>query len=161
MAFEVFTLRQRPDLIEAVFGPRFRPPFWPEFIMHDRAASLYFASPFFDRYRDFAFVGVMDGAVVARAFSVPFAFPTAERPVLPDGGWDDVIRWAHHDQALGVAPTTVSALEISLLSEARGQGASRVMLSAMKRNASAHGFAILYAPVRPSQKHHVPLMPIA
>ena len=62
---------------------------------HDAAASLYFDAPFFDRYLDFAFAGVLNDEVVARAFSVPFAFPTPERGELPDGGWDDVIRWAH------------------------------------------------------------------
>jgi len=62
---------------------------------HDAAAHLYFAPSMFDRYLDYAFVGVARGKVVARAFSVPFAFNIEGRAELPDGGWDEVIRWAH------------------------------------------------------------------
>ena len=161
MALDVFSLRERPDLIDLVFGAPFRPPFWPEFMLHDPAALLYFEPPFFDRYTEFAFAGVQDGEVVGRAFSLPFAFPTLDRPVLPDGGWDEVIRWAHYDQARGIVPTAASALEISLLPEVRGQGNARVMLEAMKGNARAQGLSSLYAPVRPSEKHRFPAMPIA
>jgi hypothetical protein len=35
------------------------------------------------------------------------------------------------------------------------------MLEAMKGNARAQGFSTLYAPVRPTEKHRVPAMPIA
>ena len=81
-----------------------------------------------DRYLDYAFAGVIDGKVVARAFSVPFAFNTDGRTELPDGGWDQVIRWAHDDRMMGRAPTALSALEISLLPEARGGGNSMALL---------------------------------
>jgi hypothetical protein len=115
MALDVFSLQERPDLADAVFGAPFRPPFWPEFMLHDAAASLYFEPRFFNRYTGFAFAAVQDGKVVGRAFSVLFAFPTPDRPVLPDGGWDEVIRWAHYDHARGTVPTAASALDISLL----------------------------------------------
>jgi len=161
MTLEVFTLRERPGLIPLVFSPDFRPPFWPEYMLHDAAARLYFPSPFLDHYLDFAFAGVEDDRVVARAFSVPFAFKVSDRDELPDGGWDEVIRWAHEDQAVGREPTAVSALEISLLPQARGLGNSRRMLDAMKANARKRGFLDLFAPVRPSQKHHRPFMSMA
>ena len=69
--------------------------------------------------------------MVARAFGVPFAFPTPDRTELPDGGWDAVILWAHEDANIGRKPTAVSALEISLLPQARGQGNSRFTIEAM------------------------------
>jgi len=69
---------------------------------------------------------------------------------------DDVIRWAHEDLNLHRQPTAVSALEISLLAQARSQGNSRRMLEGMKANTRLRGFADLYAPVRPSQKHLQP-----
>jgi GNAT superfamily N-acetyltransferase len=159
MDLEIFTLRERPDLRPLVFAAELQ-SVWPEFMMHDPAAELYFAPSIFDRYLDFAFVGVAAGKVVARAFSVPFAFNIEDRAELPDGGWDHVIRWAHEDRLAGRAPNALSALEICLLPEARGGGNSLAFLDAMKTCARAHGFAELYAPVRPNQKHLHPLMPM-
>lgn len=161
MTLEVFTLRVRPDLRPLVFSADFEPPFWPEYMVHDAVALLYYSPPFLDRYLDLAFAGVERGKVVARAFSVPFAFKIPDRMELPDGGWDEVIRWAHEDQAVGRLPTTVSALEISLLPQAQGAGNSRRMLEAMKANARKLGFADLFAPVRPNEKHRQPFMPMA
>jgi len=70
---------------------------------HDTTAELYFAPSQFEAYLDYAFAGVADGKVVARAFSVPFAFNVEGRDELPDGGWDQVIRWAHEDRMIGRA----------------------------------------------------------
>jgi GNAT superfamily N-acetyltransferase len=159
MALEIFTLRERPDLRPLIFGSDLQ-SVWPEFMQHDAAAHLYFAPWIFDRYLDYAFAGVADGRVVARAFSVPFAFNTEGRTELPDGGWDQIIRWAHDDRMTGRAPNVLSALEISLLPEARGGGNSPAFLDAMKACAKAHGFAELFAPVRPNQKHLHPWMPM-
>jgi len=125
---------------------------------HDPVAQLYFAPLILDHYLDYAFAGVAGGKVVARAFSVPFAFHIDGRAELPDGGWDEVIRWAHDDRMTGRAPNVLSALEISLLPEARGGGNSRALLDAMKACAKARGFAEMFAPVRPNQKHLHPFM---
>jgi GNAT superfamily N-acetyltransferase len=157
MGLEIFTLRERPDLRPLIFSADLQ-SVWPEFTRHDAAASLYYAPSMLDHYLDYAFAGVIDGKVVARAFSVPFAFNTDGRTELPDGGWDQVIRWAHDDRMMGRTPTALSALEISLLPEARGNGNSLALLSAMKACAKASGFAELFAPVRPNQKHLQPRM---
>jgi GNAT superfamily N-acetyltransferase len=159
MGLEIFTLRQRPDLRPVIFDSDLQ-SVWPEFMRHDPVAHLYFAPSMLDRYLDYALVGVTGGKVVARAFSVPFAFNIEHRTELPDGGWDEVIRWAHDDQMTGRAPNALSALEISLLPEARGGGNSRALLGAMKACAKAQGFAEMFAPVRPNQKHLHPSMPM-
>jgi len=160
MTLQVFTLRERPELRPVIFGAKFGPAIWPEYMMCDPVASLYFSPPFLDQYLDYVLIGVEGDDVVARGFSVPFAFDIPGREELPDGGWDEVIRWAHQDLSLHRQPTAVSALEISLLSEARGQGNSGRMLEAMKANARVRGFADLFAPVRPNEKHLQPLTPI-
>ncbi len=108
----------------------------------------------------YAFAAMIDGKVVGRAFSVPFAFNIEGRTELPDGGWDQVIRWAHDDKMIGRTPTALSALEISLLPAARGGGNSTALLGAMRACAKARGFAELFAPVRPNQKHLQPRMPM-
>jgi GNAT superfamily N-acetyltransferase len=160
MDLEIFTLRERPELRPQVFAAELQ-SVWPEFMMHDATAELYFAPSIFDSYLDFAFAGVAGGKVVARAFSVPFDFNIGGRTELPDGGWDEVIRWAHDDRLAGRAPNALSALEICLLPEVRGGGNSRAFLDAMKACAKARGFAELVAPVRPNQKHLHPFMPMA
>ena len=149
---EIFTLRERPDLRPAIFLPDLQ-SVWPEFMRHDATAKLYFAPSQFEAYLDYAFAGVADGKVVARAFSVPFAFNVDGRDELPDGGWDEVIRWAHEDRMIGRASTALSALEITLVPEARGGGNSIALLNAMKCCARANGYKALFAPVRPNQKH--------
>src|SRR5437764_11031404 len=115
MPLEIVTLRERPDLRAAIFADEIQLPAFPEFMRHDAVADLYYAPGALDRYADFVLVGLEGGKVVARAFSVPFAFNVEGRTELPDAGWDAVIRWAHEDHALGRKPNTVSALEISLL----------------------------------------------
>jgi GNAT superfamily N-acetyltransferase len=159
MALEIFTLRERPDLRPLVFAPELQ-SVWPEFMQHSAAAELYFAPWCFDHYLDYAFAGIAGGKVVARAFCVPFAFDTDGRTELPDGGWDQVIRWAHDDRMTGRAPNALSALEISMLPQARGNGHSLALLNAMKACAKRRGFADLFAPVRPNQKHLQPHMPM-
>lgn len=158
MGLEIFTLREQPNRRPEVFSAVFQPPFWPEFLLHDPAAHFYFSTPYFDKYVDYAFAAIEEDVVVGRAFSLPFAFGAADRRELPDGGWDEVIRWAHEDQILGRRATAVSALEISLLPQARGRGYSRVILEAMRRNTRALGFDDLYAPVRPTGKARQPFM---
>ena len=68
---------------------------WPEFMFYDQVASLYFDHMVTD-FADFVLVATdADGTVVARGYSVPFAFGGQCRTELPSGGWDRVVRWAH------------------------------------------------------------------
>jgi GNAT superfamily N-acetyltransferase len=153
MSLQIVTLAERPELRAAIFADEIQLAAFPEFMRHDPVADLYYARGALDRYLDFVLAGLDGGTVVARAFSVPFAFGIEGRSELPDAGWDAVIRWAHEDHLAGREPNAVSALEISLVPQVRGTGHSRTMLQAMKDNARARGFADLYAPLRPNQKH--------
>src|SRR5262249_10490439 len=112
----VATFSERPDLLGRVFDPEIQSAV-PEFMRHDPTAALYYGTGILDFYREYGLVAVDPAEPdrpIARAFSVPFAFRdgTAGRDALPDGGWDEVIRWAHQDRAVGRHPTAVSALEI-------------------------------------------------
>jgi GNAT superfamily N-acetyltransferase len=161
MSLTIVTLAKYPDLRAAIFADAMQLPLWPEFMRHDPVADLYFGDTALERYLDFVLVGTEGDEVVARAFSVPFCLGIEGRSELPDAGWDAVIRWAHEDHLAGAKPNAVSALEISLLPRVRGAGHSRAMLAAMKQNARARGFADLYAPLRPNQKHLEPHVPMA
>jgi hypothetical protein len=94
---------------------------------------------------------------------VPFAFRdgTLGREELPDSGWDAVIRWADEDRRAVRTATAVSALEIMVAPRLQRSGISRLMLTALRDNTRRLGFADLYAPLRPTDKHHEPLTPFA
>ena len=159
----VCPLSERPELRGQAFSAEFAAAV-PEFMRYDPAAALYYADRALDRYLDFVLVATDredPGRVVARAVSAPFAFGDAAlgRTELPDDGWDAVIRWAHADWLAGRAPNAVSALEIMVLPPYRGRGVSQFMLRAMRDNAGRLGFADLYAPVRPTEKHLHPRVP--
>jgi GNAT superfamily N-acetyltransferase len=156
----VATLAERPVLRAQLFSAEFAAAV-PEFLHHDPTAELYYADGALDRYLDFALAAVdrdEPDRVIARAFSVPFAFRdgSAERAELPAGGWDAVIGWADRDWRAGRRPNAVSALEIMVLPPYRGRGLAQSMLAALRANTRARGFADLYAPLRPSDKHQEP-----
>lgn len=158
----VIPLRDRPDLIGAVFAPALQ-DLWPVFMARDPVANLYFDEPHLAASLDTAFaVLAPDGAVVGRAFAVAFAFGAAAgRADLPDSGWDGVIRWAHEDRARGQAPNALSALEITLLPAWRGKGVPALVLRAMADAARRRGLGHFFAPVRPTGKHREPHTPMA
>ena len=161
----VSTLVERPVLRAQLFSAEFAAAV-PEFLHHDPTAELYYADGALDRYLDFALAAVdrdEPDRVIARAFSVPFAFRdgSAERAELPAGGWDAVIGWADRDWRAGRRPNAVSALEIMVLPPYRGRGLAQSMLAALCANTRARGFADLYAPLRPSDKHKEPRVPFA
>ena len=161
----VVTFAQRPDLLKKVFAREIESAV-PEFMLHDPVAALYYSDGQLDCYQEFGLVAIDSAQLdepVARAFSVPFAFRdgTKGREELPDGGWDAVIRWADEDRRAGRPATAVSALEIMVAPRLQRRGTSRLMLTSLRDNARRLGFADLYAPLRPTDKHHEPLTPFA
>lgn len=164
MKLKFASLRERPDLESSLWSDELLSA-WPEFMLHDPTANLYFGAGRLERWHDFvilAFDKANPEVVLARGFSVPFCLGEAfRRPELPNGGWDAVLRWADQDHLMRREPNAVSALEITLRPEVAGQGLSGQMVAAMRANAKRLGFSDLYAPVRPSQKHLEPHIPMA
>src|SRR5262249_47779394 len=136
---EIATFAERPELLAGVFEAEIQSAM-AEFMRHDPTAALYYNDGNFDRYRDYGLVAV-DRAEpdrpVARAFSVPLAFPAPARgrEARPQGGWAPVIRWAHRARLQGIRPTAVSALEIMVAPRLQGRGISQAMLTALRDNA--------------------------
>jgi hypothetical protein len=149
----VTTMAERPHLREQAGGPQWEDS-WPEFMDHDPVADLYYSDT--SRWAKHIIYATDGDELIAKGYTIPFAFPTERRQELPDGGWDRVIRWGNYDRERGVAPTACSALEITILPHRRGGGLSHLMLDAMRRTVAALGFADLYAPVRPSAKSERP-----
>ncbi|GAA4096213.1 N-acetyltransferase [Nonomuraea soli] len=157
MALRVTTLAERPELAAGLWT---MDNIWPEFMMHDPLADLFY--PFCERlYADYVLVADDDtepGRLVARGCSMPF---TMSGDDLPDDGWDGVIRRGWLARERGVTPDRISALEITVRQDLLGRGLSGLMLAAMRDNAARLGFGELVAPVRPNRKHLEPLTPMA
>jgi hypothetical protein len=79
---------------------------------------------------------------------------------LPDAGIDAVLQNGVAWLREGAAPTATSALMIVVSPERLGHGISGRAIRAMAEVVSRHGLADLVAPVRPTDKHRYPLIPM-
>jgi GNAT superfamily N-acetyltransferase len=98
---------------------------------------------------------------VAALYTVPFSWAPDPAVELPAGGYDAVLLRAAEDQLTGRRGNLVSAVLAMVRPEARGRGLSALMLAAARSNAAALGHTCLVAPVRPTRKHRVPLVPMS
>ncbi|MDI3403530.1 N-acetyltransferase [Streptomyces cavernicola] len=153
----VSTLAERPELTEAFWALG---DAWPRFVTEDPVGWILWGRIVAELPEHVLVATDERGELVARALSVPFALGAQGRGALPDGGWDRVLMWAFSDRRHGVAPDTVSAVEITVAPGAQGGGLSYAMLDAMRTRTRALGFGTLVAPVRPSAKHLEPHTPI-
>jgi GNAT superfamily N-acetyltransferase len=145
MDLRISVLADRPDLQELLED--WESP-WPEFMTHDPIGNMYYALS--DLFAEYILVAQDDSQrVVAKAFSVPFAFDGDE---LPIDGWDGAIRRGLRAKLAGETPNMISAIEIVVRKGLQGTGISPLMVAAMRSNAARLGFSELVAPVRPNGK---------
>ncbi len=157
MALTIHNRGQEPDIFQAVDHADFDRS-WPTFMQHDPTAHLYYGE--IDAVAEYVLLATDGDQPVAKAYSAPFAFGTPGREELPDGGWDEVIRWQHADRLAGRDRNVATALEIVVLAERQGTGIASAMVNALRENAFRLGHDVLYAPVRPSQKANEPETPM-
>ena len=131
---------------------------WAEFMLNDSVANVYF-DKLYEAFPDFQFMLYQGETLVAACNSIPVIWDL-NPDHLYDAGWDWALESGFHNQQLGHAPTTLSALSITVAKEYKGQGVSQQAVQAMKNIAAQHGFNALIAPVRPSLKHLYPLTPM-
>jgi hypothetical protein len=129
-------------------------------MLKDPISDLYYDDAT-TAYPDYVMLAVDGDEVVARSFSVPFAWDGDPATDLPAGGWDWVIQQSCLTRFAGKEPTIVSAVEITVQVERRGTGLAAKMLEAMRSNITRLGFRDLVAPVRPNGKPSFPDEPIA
>ncbi len=132
---------------------------WAAFLLNDSVANVYFGKLYED-FPDFQFMLYDGDTVVATCNSIPVIWDL-QPDHLYDAGWDWALESGFDNKQLGYAPTTLSALSITVAKAYQGQGVSQQAVRAMKQIAVQHGYNALIAPVRPSLKHLYPLMPMA
>lgn len=152
---EITTLAERPDRMALTAD--LHDPDVPAFLYQDTVSAALFAE-LVARHPDYTLLAVdPDGRAAAMMCTMPFTAPDG----LPAGGYDAVLLSAAADTLAGRTGTTVSALFATVRSDLRGQGLSAVMLDATLANTARLGHDTLYAPVRPTHKHHHPDLPMA
>lgn len=145
----ITTIAERPELAARLWDMT---DSWPEFATEDALAWLLYGR-IVTEFPEYVLIATDGDAVVARGFSLPFALRGPDRDgTLPARGWDQILLWAFSDHRSGVAPDTVSAIEISVATGRQGEGLSGRMLAAMRDNARSRGFSEVVAPVRPNGK---------
>ena len=131
---------------------------WPEFMYHDAVLERLFGRVI-SEYPEFQFYAWEDEReeVVAVGNAIPAAWD-GEASTLPDRGIDAVVEARFVDEP--ETPNVLSALQILIAPEYRGQGLSGRMISRMAEIGRDHGLDTLIAPVRPNLKHRYPMTPI-
>ena len=155
MSLEIVALSDRPELLEPLEAMETS---WPEFMLHDPMADIYFEPAVLRMFADYILVGLDgDGAVAAKGYSIPFP---AWGGAMRDDGWDGVVVRGVTAAVAGDEPDSVSAIEISVRGDLQGRGHSSQMLRAMIDNARARGFAALFLrPVETCPARSVMLLP--
>lgn len=123
-----------------------------EFLGHGLTGGLAGSKRIAAHWPEFLLVLLDDDVPVARAAAIPVAFPTSERPELPDHGWDGALVWAAEDHLDERSPTALVTLEVYVAETARGRGLAAQALLELKNWARRAGLSRLVVPVRPTGK---------
>jgi hypothetical protein len=152
------SLAQRPELYGE--ANRLVSSCWPEFMLHDSVANRHFFE-FVQTFPDHQFILLDDsGDICGMVNSVPLSFPKALES-LNDGGWDWAVIKSLEDRKKGLVPDTLVGLQVCIDPRLQGNGLSARAVDIMRRFRSDKGYRQLVIPVRPTCKHHYPLIPMA
>jgi len=154
----VVDLADRPDLLDAALNLG---DVGGQFIYQGAAGRMITGERFLRHWPRYFLIALDDNGVpIARALSVPLAYPAPDRTELPDHGWDQAIEWAAQDVMDGRAPNALCALEVVIAPHLRGSGRSAPMLKALKARAAETGLRKLIVSVRPIGKEAEPAVPM-
>jgi hypothetical protein len=157
-ALTLVTAAERPDLAPDMLSLGASP--WPEFLDHDAVVNelwrfLHELAP------DYQF-GLLDEqtdtlAVVGNCIPIRW---DGDPQTLPDRGLDAILEDGVACLREGAEPSAASALMIVVGPDRLGQGLSGRAIRAMAEVVGRHGLIELVAPVRPTDKHRYPLIPM-
>jgi GNAT superfamily N-acetyltransferase len=157
-ALKLVTVAERPELVDGMVRLGASP--WPAFLDHDAVVKalwrrLYELAPDYQ----FALLDEQRELLAAMGNCIPMRWD-GDPHTLPDGGVDAVLEDGVACLRDGVPATAVSALMIVVSPEWLGRGISVQAIRAMADVVRRHGLTELVAPVRPTDKHRYPLIPI-
>ncbi|MDQ3403351.1 MAG: Long-chain-fatty-acid--CoA ligase [Actinomycetota bacterium] len=153
----VVDLASRPDLLGAALNLG---DVGGHFLYQGASGTVITPERLLEHWAGYFLIGVENDVPVARAISLPLAFPTEDRADLPDRGWDQAIQWAGLDIMEGRTPTALFAVEVVVAAHLRGTGLSGQMLRALKTRATEDDLSRLIVAVRPIDKEDEPDVPM-
>ncbi len=146
------------DIEDGLIWPDFMDELWHPYMHEDAIANEYFG-PMMRILPEYQFHGCIDDTIIIKGRSIPVVWD-GDPASLPEAGWDWALQTGVENKQNGIQPNTLCALEMSVGAPYRGQGLSTLGLQFMRSIAREQGFENLIAPVRPSQKHRYPLIPM-
>ena len=151
MAYEVYTIEQRPELIEQV--RHLSSSAWPEFLRH---GDVYHWGDLFRSFADYQIVlcNPLD-TVVATGFAVPLIWNGSLDDLPPT--IEDILLRALDANKNQLVPTTLASVAVIVAKSNQGQGLSSEVLREMKSLARKHKLDSVIIPVRPTWKSRYPL----
>ncbi len=157
-ALKLVTAAERPELVEEIRRLGASP--WPEFLRHDAVVESLWRYVY-ELAADYQ-LGLLEertDSLVAIGNCIPIRWDGDPR-TLPARGIDAVIEDGVACLREGATPTAASALMIVVSPELLGRGISGQAIKAMAEVVGRHRLTELVAPVRPTDKHRYPLIPI-
>ena len=131
---------------------------WPEFMQHDSIVEAQWSRLYTD-FLDFQFAAYSENGIVGVGNSVPIHLE-GDISNLPNNGIDWAMLKAVDDIQKKLTPNLLVGIQILINPELQSKGLSYKFLDLMKQVASTHGISNIAIPVRPTQKHFYPLMPM-
>ena len=156
MEYDVVPLSERPDLFRT--QDDLCESVWPEFMLHDPVANGYWM-PFIEAFKDHQLMLMQDEEILAVINAVPVRYD-GELKDLPEEGWDWGVRRAVDGGRAGTEPNLLLGLQIVINPAHQGKGLSSRAVKEMGALARRQGYDRLIIPVRPSDKHRYPLIPM-
>jgi hypothetical protein len=156
MNYEVVSLFDRYDLFkrqDEVCGD-----VWPEFMRHDPVANTNWMK-FINTFKDLQLLLMYEEEILAVINTVPIYF---EKNIndLPDNGWDWGVKKAMTDYEEGISPNTLMGVQIVVNRLHQCKGLSTAAIKELRQLAITKNFQKIIIPVRPSNKHQYPLIPM-
>lgn len=129
---------------------------WPEFMQHDAVVERYWNS-LYAHFLDFQFAIYDNNMLIGVGNSIPVHW-TEDFSDLPPKGLDWAMEKAVNDYNAKLEPNLLVGVQILINPSAQSKGLSYLFLEKMKTCAQRKGITQLALPVRPTLKHHYPLI---
>jgi len=157
----VFWRTSEKDVGDSLNWPPYMDELWPDYMHEDAIANVYFGR-MMRLFPEYQFHGCEAGSddIIIKGRCLPVVWD-GDPASLPTEGWDWALQSGVENKEKGIAPNTLCAIEMSVAAQHRGKGLSTLGLQFMRSIAREQGFRHLIAPVRPSQKHRYPLIPMS
>jgi len=156
MSYNIVSLEERYDLFER--QDRICEEVWPEFMLHDTVANNNWMK-FIEAYKKFQLLIMDDNEILAVINTVPLHYDESISD-LPDDGWDWGVLKSVSDFEAGREPDVLMGVQIVVNKNHQGKVLRSLAVKEMSDLARRTGFNKLILPVRPSEKHKYPLIPM-